>query len=150
MEKLWETVDEKNHGKIHEFRRHADGTLHLRETITGILRHIGSRRHFPGNELHADTSQFHSISPMVGFRDRVLTFLIKRNDTPASEMRVLSLSPDIEARNDDIRPATSDERRTVYEKLTQVLARNLCEGVHRLHGCMPKTFRGLSKLKIDL
>ena len=126
VEKLWEIADEKDNGMIHEFRRNADGTLHLHNTIPGTLRHIGSRQHFPGNELHVDTSQCHSISPVVGSRDRVLTFLIKRNHIPASEMRVLSLSSDIETRNDDIRSATSDERRTMYEKLTQVLTMNLC------------------------
>ena len=79
VEKLWKIADAKDNGMIHEFRRNTDGTLHLHKTIPGTLRHIGSRQHFPGNELHVDTTQ-------VEESDRILyiSYEILRNLTRKS------------------------------------------------------------------
>ena len=75
--------------------------------------------------MHVDTCQFYSISPIVGSGSRVLTFLVKRNYFPVPDMFVLSPLPAVEAIKDEVRPATADERQTIYEKLQQVLARGL-------------------------
>jgi hypothetical protein len=124
-EKLWEIVDDSNGGIIYQFRRNSDTTFDLNKTVPGNLRHIKTRRHFPGNQMHVDVCQFHSISSTESSNSRVLTFLAKRNYFPAQDLFVLSTTPDIEAIKDVIRPATDDERQGMYEKLQQVLAMSL-------------------------
>jgi hypothetical protein len=121
VEKLWEIVDNGDGGIIYQFRRNADNTFDLPKTVSGTLRHINSRHHFPGNQMYVDTSQFHSISSIAGSNSRVLTFLVKRNYFPAPDIFVLSMTPDIQSIKDVIRPATADERQAMYEKLQRVL-----------------------------
>ncbi len=125
IEKIWEIADNDDAGIIYQFRRNSDNVFDLHKAATGTLRHVKSRHHFPGNQMHVDTCQFHSISTIVGSSSRVLTFLVKQNYCPVPDMFVLSTSPDIETLKDEIRSATDDERQVIYEKLQQVLAMNI-------------------------
>lgn len=131
IEKLWEIVDDDKNDITYQFRRNSDTTFDLYKTITGgTLRHVKSRYHFPGNRLHVDTCQFHSISPIVNSTSRVLTFLVKQNYSPERDMFVLSLSPQMKAtNNNEIRVSTNDERQAMYEKLQQVISSgiNMCD-----------------------
>jgi hypothetical protein len=125
IENLWEIVDNDDAGIIYQFRRSSENVFDLHKAATGTLHHIKSEHHFPGNQMHVDTSQFHSISTIVGSSSRVFTFLVKQNYCPVQDMFVLSMSPDIEALKDEIRPTTDNERQIMYEKLQQVLAMNM-------------------------
>jgi hypothetical protein len=125
IEKLWEIIDDGNGEMTYQFRRNLDSTFDLYKTVPGTLRHVKSRHHFPGNQLHVDTCLFHSITPIVGSSGRVLTFLVKRNYSPVPDMFVLSTSSGIAALDNDMRLATDDERQAMYEKLQQVLTMRL-------------------------
>ena len=94
------------------------------KAISGTLRHVASRHHFPGNKMHVDTQHFHSITPIVGSEERVLTFLIKKKYSVAVDTFVLNSEPYFDALTDDMRSATEDERREMYNKLVQVLTKN--------------------------
>ncbi|CAF0775601.1 unnamed protein product [Adineta ricciae] len=120
-EKIWEIVDDKNGDIVYKFPRLTGNVFDSPIVVPGTLRHVKSRHHFPGNEMHVPTHQFHSIVPTPNSSDRVLTFLTKAH-TVSSDMFVLSTSAEIEARKDAIRPATEEERQSVLEKLEQVLA----------------------------
>ncbi|CAF0830339.1 unnamed protein product [Adineta ricciae] len=122
IEKLWEIVENENTDeRVYQYRRDVGTKFNLYQTISGSLRHMQTRRHFPGNKLHVDTCQFHSISSVVGSGDRVLTFLVKKNYLPASDIFALSMSPGIDVQDNEIRPATSTERQAVYVKLQQIV-----------------------------
>ncbi|CAF1458492.1 unnamed protein product [Adineta steineri] len=127
IEKLWEIVDDEDGTMTYQFQRKSNATFDLCKTIPGTLCHIKTRHHFPGNILHVDTSQFHSISSLVGSSSRVLTFLIKKNYFPASDIFALSMTPDIEVQDNEIRQATDDERQVMYEKLQQLQKTSLCQ-----------------------
>ncbi|CAF1136573.1 unnamed protein product [Adineta steineri] len=128
IEKLWEIVDDDGGGTMtYQFQRKSNATFDLCKTIPGTLCHIKTRHHFPGNILHVDTSQFHSISSLVGSSSRVLTFLIKKNYFPASDIFALSMTPEIEVQDNEIRQATDDERQVMYEKLQQLQKTSLCQ-----------------------
>lgn len=125
IETLWKIVDEGDGEITYQFRRNSEGTFDLYKTVPGTLLHIKSRHHFPGNLMHVDTYQFHSISAIPGSSSRVLTFLVKQNYTPAPDIFVLSTLPHIEALKDEIRLATNNEHQVIYEKLQQVLEKSL-------------------------
>ncbi len=125
IEKLWEMVDEGDHQFGYQFRRHIDGTFDLPKIVPGTLRHTKTRRHFPGNQMFVNTSQFHSISPIAQSDSRVLTFLVKRNYFPVRDIFVLSMKSELQSIKDLIRPATDDERHAIYEKLHHVFTSNL-------------------------
>ena len=108
-EKIWEIVDDNDGGITYQYRRNPDTSLALDKTIPGTLRHVKTRHHFPGNQLHVDTCQFHSISPIVGSNGQVLTFLVKQNYSPVPDMFVLSMASGVEAMDNEIRSAT-DQR----------------------------------------
>ncbi len=124
-EKIWEIIDHEDGDITYQFPRNANNTFDLPKTVPGTLCHIKSRYHFPSNQLHVDTCQFHSISPIINFSGRVLTFLIKKNYFPTPDMFVLSMSPDVEAIENEMRSATDDERQAMYKKLQEVLTREL-------------------------
>lgn len=125
IETIWEVVDDGDGEITYQFRRNSDNKFHLHKTLPGALRPVRFRHHFPGNQMHVDTCQFHSISPITGAGFRVLTFLVKRNYLPVPDMFVLSPLSAVEAIKDEVRPATADERQAMYEKLQELLARNL-------------------------
>ncbi|UJR32447.1 hypothetical protein I4U23_019909 [Adineta vaga] len=121
IEKLWEIIDNgTTDGLVYQYQRNADTTFNLNKILPGSLCHVQTRYHFPGNKLHVDTCQFHSISSVVGSRDRVLTFLVKKNYFPTPEIFALSMSRGIDVQDNEIRPATDSERLAMYEKLHQI------------------------------
>ena len=120
-EKIWEIVVDNNGGIVYKFSRLPGNVFDSCTVVSGALQHVKSRQHFPGNEMHVPTHQFHSISPIPNSSIRVLTFLTKVH-AASSEMFVLSTSADIEAPKDAIRPATEEERQSILEILQQVVA----------------------------
>lgn len=128
VEKLWEIVDDGNGDITYQFRRNPDTTFDLYRTVTGTLHHTKTRYHFPGNQLHVDPCQFHSISSIVNSKSRILTFLVKQNYFPEPDMFVLSRLPQMTAVNHEIRASTNDERQAFFEKLQQVMSRRINMG----------------------
>ncbi len=90
--------------------------------LSGVLRNVASRHHFPGNILHVKSNQFHSISPITQSNNHVVTF-VARQICPSVEKHTYILSPSesIEAPIEEIRLALSEERLDVYQKLRQIL-----------------------------
>ncbi len=120
-EKSWEIKDDNTGDVTYRFYRKSETVLDIHKQIPGTLCHVMTRNHFPGNILHVDTDQYHSISPKVSSDSQVFTFLAKRNYSPRPDMYVLSSSPAVNAPSNAIRPATEDERQKMYNKLQHIL-----------------------------
>jgi hypothetical protein len=120
-ETLWELTDDDTDAFTYQFHRKSGNVFDSPKKIPGTLRKVGCRHHFPGNQMHVDTSQYHSILPKEGTDNRVFTFLAKRKHSPEPNMYVLSPSPTINAPKEEIRPATEVERQKMYTKLQQIL-----------------------------
>ncbi|CAF1287695.1 unnamed protein product [Adineta ricciae] len=87
-------------------------------SIPGVLRTVKQNHHFPGNTLHLEPNQYHSIVPIGGANSKILTFVARRLCSTAAETTfVLSSSDSIQAPTDEIRPATAEERQLIHEKL---------------------------------
>jgi hypothetical protein len=127
-ESLWEIIDDNTDSITYQFYRKSGNVLDLPSKIPGALHRVKTRHHFPGNELHVNTEQYHSILPKVSSDNQVFTFLAKRKHSPTPDMFILSSSPTIYAPSDEIRPATEDERRNMYNKLQHILSTkfNIC------------------------
>ncbi len=89
--------------------------------LSGVLRNVASRHHFPGNILHVKSNQFHSVSPITRSNNHVVTF-VARQMCPSVEKHTYILSPSesVEAPMEEARLATSEERLDVYHKLRQI------------------------------
>ena len=122
-EKSWKIIDDNDGAMTYQFTRSADNTLTSAKAIPGTLRQVASRYHFPGNRMHVDTQQFHSITPVIGAKERVLTFVIKKAYSVPVDTFILSPEPHVDTLEDDMRPATESERRGMYDKLLEVLIR---------------------------
>jgi hypothetical protein len=121
IEKLWEIIDDNTGATTYQFYRESGNVFDLPTKIPGALHHVTSRRHFPGNQLHVNTEQYHSILPVVGSNRQVFTFLAKKKHSPPPAMYILSSSPTIDAPSDEIRSATEDERQNMYNQLQHIL-----------------------------
>jgi hypothetical protein len=120
-EKLWEIKDDNTDDVTYQFYRESGNILDVPQKIPGTLCHVMTRDHFPGNILHVDIEQYHSISPKVSSDSQVFTFLAKRKHSPRPDMYILSSSANINAPSDAIRQATEDERQKMYNKLQHIL-----------------------------
>ncbi|CAF3634913.1 unnamed protein product [Rotaria socialis] len=123
-EKIWEIIDENDGTISYQFTRNPDNILSSAESVSGTLRHVASRYHFPGNKMHVNTQQFHSVTPIIGSEERVLTFLVKEKYTVPVDTFILNSKPYVDSLDDDMRPATKDERQDMYNKLIEVLTKN--------------------------
>jgi hypothetical protein len=123
-EKIWKIIDDNDGTITYQFTRSADNIISLGKPIPGTLRHVASRYHFPGNKIHVNTQDFHSITPSIGSDKRVLTFLIKKKYSMPVDTFVLSSESHFDRLNDEIRPATDSERHEIYEKLVQVVRKS--------------------------
>ena len=119
-EKIWEIVDDNTGDITYQFYRGSGNVLGVPEVKHGRLCHVKSRSHFPGNQMHVDITQFHSIATTEGITDRVFTFLAKQKYIPIPDMYILSSSSTINAPKDEIRLATEVERQNMYDKLQQI------------------------------
>jgi hypothetical protein len=125
-ERLWEIIDDHSGTSTYQFPRTSGNKFDSVIRVPGVLRNTNSRKHFPGNILHVDTHQFHSIVSNNRSHDHVLTFVARRICLSAAKTTyVLSSSNTIEAPIDEIRPATSEERLNMYHKLQQTFQRIL-------------------------
>jgi hypothetical protein len=124
-ESLWEVVDDGTGTTTYQFHRKSGNVFDSPTKIPGALRHVMYRSHFPGNQLHVNTEQYHSISPKATVDSQVFTFLAKRKHSPEPKMYILSPSPTINAPSDEIRPATEEERQKMYDKLQYILKTKL-------------------------
>ncbi|CAF0838798.1 unnamed protein product [Adineta steineri] len=120
-EKIWKIIDDNEGTFTYQFTRSADNTISKAKLIPGTLRHVTSRYHFPGNKMHVDTEHFHSVTPIIGSDKRVVTFLTKRKYSTPVDTSILSSEPHFDPLNDQMRPATDDERHHMYQKLLQIL-----------------------------
>ena len=120
-EKIWRIVDGHDDSITYKFSRNPDNTLTPGRPICGSLRHVASRYHFPGNQMHVDTEHVHSISAIAGSNERVLTFLIKKKHSVPVNTFVLSSDPEFHLQNSEMRSATEDERDMMFDKLVEVL-----------------------------
>lgn len=121
-EKIWHIVDNHDGNVTYKFSRNPDNTLTAGRPIPGTLHHVASRYHFPGNQMHVDTEHVHSITPVAGSSERVLTFLIKKKYSVPIDTFVLSSESDFHLQMNEMRSATDDERDAMFEKLVEVLA----------------------------
>lgn len=121
MESLWEIADANTDAITYKFYRQSGNICGAPTQIPGVLHHVRSRLHFPGNVLHVDIDQYHSILPKFGSDAQVFTFLAKRKHSPTPDMYILSSSPTIDAPSDEIRQATEEEREKMYNKLQNIL-----------------------------
>ena len=120
LETTWEVTDNDSGKAIYQFYRKTGNILDGPKEISGVLRPVRTRHHFPGNEMHLSINEYHSIAP-VSSNTAVFTFLRKKEHTSTPNMYVLSPSPAIDAPRDEIRPATIDERQIMYKKLLHIL-----------------------------
>jgi hypothetical protein len=120
-EKLWDIVDDHTDAITYQFYRTSGNVFDAPVKVAGRLCHVMTRQHFPGNLMHVNITQYHSIAANKDADTRVLTFLAKRKHSPTPDMYVLSSSPAIDAPKEEIRPATEDERQNIYAKLQQIL-----------------------------
>lgn len=120
-EKIWDIIDENDDKVTYQFVRYADNTLSPCKAISGTLQHIATRYHFPGNKLHMNTELFHSITPVIGTKERVLTFLVKKKYSAPVDTFILSSTPYVETLENDMRLANKGERQQMYFKLNEVL-----------------------------
>jgi hypothetical protein len=123
-EKIWKIIDDNDGTITYQFTRSADNIISLVTPIPGTLCHVASRYHFPGNQMHVDTQHFHSVTPIVDSEKRVLTFLIKKKYSIPVDTFILSSERHFDRLNDEMRPATDNERQEIYEKLVQVLRKS--------------------------
>jgi hypothetical protein len=120
-EKVWEIKDDNTGAITYQFYRQSGNLLDNPQEIPGTLCHVMTRNHFPGNILHVNIEQYHSILPKVSSHSQVFTFLAKRKHSPSPNMYILNSSPNINAPSDAIRPTTEDERQKMYNKLQHIL-----------------------------
>jgi len=126
MEKLWEIIDDDSGTTTYQHSKTSGNKFGSIMPVSGVLRTTDFRHHFPGNILHVDTNQFHSISPITRSSNHVFKFVARQICSSAAENTyVLSPTESIEAPVDQIRPATPEERQCVYLKLEQILERIL-------------------------
>jgi hypothetical protein len=124
MESLWEIIDDGSGASTYQFSRTSGNKFGSIIRIQGVLRNVASRHHFPGNILHVDTNQFHSISPITQSNTDVFTFVARKIcSSAAKNTYILSSSESIKAPIEEIRPATAEERLGVYQKLQQLFQR---------------------------
>lgn len=123
MEKLW-NIDDGTTKTTYQFPRAPGNKLGPYTCIPGALRIDTYRRHFPGNILHVETKQYHSISPSNHSNNHVVTFVSRQIcQSAAANTYILSPTESIEAPIEEARPATFEERRRVYFKLLRILQR---------------------------
>ncbi|CAF1415529.1 unnamed protein product [Rotaria sordida] len=132
-EKIWKIIDDNDGTVTYQFTRSAADSISMGKPIPGTLRHVDSRYHFPGNKMHVDTESFHSVTPIIDSDRRVLTFLIKKKYSTPIDTFVLSSEPYFNGLNDEIRPATNDERHEIHEKLVQVLRKSQLISNHNMN-----------------
>jgi hypothetical protein len=121
LEKLWAIIDDDDDAITYKFSRTSGNKFGSIVHIPGSLRHVASRHHFPGNVLHVDTNQFHSITPGTGSDKYILTFVARHKClSSAPNTYILSPSKIIAAPIDEIISATLEERLAVYHKLQQI------------------------------
>jgi hypothetical protein len=120
-EKVWQIIDDNDGTITYQFTRSSDNKFSPAKAISGTLRHVTSRYHFPGNQMHVDTEHLHSISPIIGSQGRVLTFLVKKKYSVPVDTFVFSSESEFHPLNDEMRPSTKNERDAFYQKLIQVL-----------------------------
>ncbi|CAF1056682.1 unnamed protein product [Adineta ricciae] len=117
-ERLWEISDGHSGTLSYKFPRTSGNKFGTHIPVPGVLRSVKQNHHFPGNTLHVEPNQYHSIVPIGGANSNVLTFDARRLCSTATEPTfVLSASDSIQAPTDEIRPATAQERQLVHEKL---------------------------------
>jgi len=119
-EQLWEIIDDNTGAVTYQFYRKSGNIFDTPKVIPGVLRPVRSRSHFPGNQMHLDTEQYHSIAPSSA-DNRIFTFLAKQKHLLMPKMFVLSSTPTIDAPSDEIRPATEEERQSMYNQLQHIL-----------------------------
>lgn len=122
LETTWEITEDDSENVVYQFYRRSGNILDAPKQIPGILRSVRTRRHFPGNQMHVDTNEYHSISP-VNSNTEVFTFLRRKKHTPSPDMYVLSSSPIIDAPTDKTQLATNEERQIMYDKLVDILTK---------------------------
>ena len=120
IERLWEIVSGHPQSVTYCFSRTSGNHLNVVFPVSGALRSVGRREHFPGNVLHVDTHQFHSISPRQDADNEVVTFIARRLDSMTSNTFILSSNETIEAPVEEIRSATFKENETMHHKLQQI------------------------------
>ena len=121
IERLWEIVPDHLDAITYCFPRASGNHLNASFPVSGALRSVQRREHFPGNILHVDTDQFHSVSPLQGVDHEVVTFVARRLDPwSAVNTFILSSNETIEAAVEEIRSATAQENQAMHCKLQQI------------------------------
>ncbi|CAF0804691.1 unnamed protein product [Adineta steineri] len=119
-EKVWELQDDHNGGSTYKFPRISCNKFGQPFQIPGVLSCVKTNHHFPGNILHVDPTQYHSISAKSQTNTEALTFVARRRCSTAEKTTyVLNSSNIVEAVIDEIQPATSEERECFYRKLKE-------------------------------
>ncbi|CAF3208849.1 unnamed protein product [Rotaria socialis] len=121
VERIWEIVPDDTDAVTYYFSRESGNHLTSLMNVCGTLRIVECHSHFPGNVLHVRTDQFHSISPMNGLNNRVMTFVARILDSSMkANTHILSSTATIEAPIETILVATPEERLAMYCKLQQI------------------------------
>jgi hypothetical protein len=120
IERLWEIVPDHPQAVTYCFSRASGNHLNAVFPVSGALRFAGRREHFPGNVLHVDTHQFHSISTLQDADNEVVTFVARRLDSLPRNTFILSSTDTIEAPVEEIRRATVEENQAAHQKLQQM------------------------------
>lgn len=125
IERLWTVNQTYEDVTTYKFPRITGNTFGSVIPIRGSLQYLNTRRHYPGNQMHLDYHQYHSIIPAPECTDGVVTFVVRKKlDVNLSGTFVLSSSPTINAPTDEIVPASSDERQGMRDKLEHLWLAN--------------------------
>lgn len=116
-ETTWE-IDDSVDDVTYVFEREVGGSLSVPIPCAGGLRVKRMRRHFPGNIMSVDKSEYHSICAAKG--EEALTVVV-RNTAECGDTRMLATTPfmDPEA-TQKVRPATECERKVFFERLVRM------------------------------
>ncbi|UJR11196.1 hypothetical protein I4U23_015377 [Adineta vaga] len=134
IENVWEIIDDHSDTMTYQFPRTLGNKFDPSFRVPGALRVVKTNDHFPGNTLHVEPNQFHSISPITQQHNEVLTFVARKLcKTAAKKTYVLSSSDTIEAPTDEPQMATPEEREHVYDKLLDTYQRILLNQYFKLY-----------------
>ena len=121
VETLWEIFDDHSGQFTNKFPRDSGNKIiGAPVKVPGILRPEEDHQHYPGNVLHVETNEFHSIAP-INKGQGVVTFVARyQSSSPLRTTHILSTEETIKAPTDAIRPATDEERDSIHKKFQMI------------------------------
>lgn len=119
VEQTWEVDGTNSAFTTYQFPRKDGNVIGAPVALRGRLHITETRQHAPGNVMRVAPNRFHSIEASAA--GEAVTFVTRFKCALEADTSILSSSTTIEAPTEQLRDATSEERRQMYSKIRSLV-----------------------------